>query len=36
MKELTDYIEFVRANPKIHAVKTRQAVERIAAMVEGV
>jgi len=36
MKEITDYIAFVRANPKKHAVKTRQAVERIAAMVKRV
>lgn len=36
MKEITDYIEYVRANPKRHAIKTRQAVERIALMVKRV
>lgn len=36
MKEITDYIEHVRANPSAHADKTRQSVERIAEMVERV
>jgi len=36
MKEITDYIDLVRKYPKRHAIKTRQAVERIAAMVERV
>lgn len=36
MIEIQAYIDHVRANPKTHAVKTRQAVERIAAMVERV
>ena len=36
MKELTDYIDHVRGNTSKHALKTRQAVERIAAMVKRV
>lgn len=36
MKEITDYIEYVLATPKNHAIKTRQAVERIALMVKRV
>lgn len=36
MKEITDYIEYVRANPKQHALKTRQSIERIALMVDRV
>lgn len=36
MKEITDYIAQVRDNPAKHCLKTRQAVERIAAMVKRV
>lgn len=36
MKELTDYIALVRGSASKHAIKTRQAVERIAAMVKRV
>lgn len=36
MKEITEYIEYVCANPTRHALKTRQSVERIALMVERV
>lgn len=36
MKEITDYIQYVRNNPKKHCTKTRQAIERIAQMVKRV
>ena len=36
MKEITDYISFVRENPKHHSLKTRQAVDRIAEIVKRV
>lgn len=36
MKELTWYIDYVRGHKETHAIKTLQAVERIAAMVKRV
>ena len=36
MKEITEYISYVRNNPTKHAAKTLQAVERIAQMVKRV
>lgn len=36
MQEITDYIDYIRANPKIHSHKTTQCIERVAALVKKI